>query len=149
MGNFLATSISIVLPLINYTVVLPYIFYPPRWGIPWSPPGSLVMGGVGAVVILTELLILGVLSGVMNTLRKCNKIDLKQSSKRSLWIIMGFILGNVLLFTMPFLKAPLLIAMIGLPYAGWLVHGLMTAVPVLLFGAMGNEKLLEDVCGGG
>lgn len=146
MGNLMATSMSIALPLINYSYVLPYIFYPTRWGIPWSPPGSLMAGLIGLVIITVELMIVGSISGIMNTVKSCNKIDVKMSVKRSMWIILGYMLGNVLLFTMPFLKAPLLIMTIGLPYAGWIAHGIMTAIPVMLFGAMGIDRLLGDVC---
>lgn len=142
----MVTCTSIALPLLNYTYVLPYIFYPPRWGIPWSPPGSLIMGTISLLVIITELVILGTVSGIMNTSKSCNKIDVKLSVKRSLWIIIGYLVGNLLLVTMPFLKAPLLIMTMGLPYAGWLVHGIMTAIPIMFFGAMGIERLLGDVC---
>ena len=146
MGNFIATCASIVLPLINHTVVLPFIFYPTRWGIPWYTPNGFVIGAMAFAVVILELMALGTLSGMMNTVKKCGKIDVKQSTKRSLWLVMGYLLGNLILLFMPFLKAPLLIFCMGLPYAGWLVHGVMTAIPVMLFGAMGVTKLLKDVC---
>lgn len=146
MGNFIATCATVVLPLFNYLVVLPFIFYPPRWGIPWYTPNGFVISFIGLLVLLMELVLVGTLSGVMNTVRKCNRYDIKLSMKRSLWIIMGYILGNIILFTMPFLKTPFLVPAIGLPYAGWLVHGLLTAIPVMLFGATGVTRLLGEVC---
>jgi hypothetical protein len=146
MGNLIATGATIVLPLFNYLVVLPYIFYPPRWGIPWYTPNGFVISFIGLLVILVELILIGTLSGVMNTLKKCNKINIKQSIKRSMWIIMGYIIGNIILLTMPFLKTPLLLAGLSVPYGGWWTHGIMTAIPVMYFGAMGITRLLADVC---
>ncbi len=142
----MVTAMSTFLPLINYLVVVPYIFYPSRWGIPYNRPNGFVIAIASIVIMLVELVILGTVSGIMNTVKECNRYDVKIALKRSLWIIIGYIVGNITLFFLPFLKAPFLIVGMGLPYAGWLIHGFMVSIPVMLFGAMGTTKILADIC---
>jgi len=38
------------------------------------------------------------------------------------------------------------LAGVSVPYGGWWTHGIMTAIPVMYFGAMGITRLLADVC---
>jgi hypothetical protein len=52
----------------------------------------------------------------------------------------------MVLIVLPFLKAPLLAVGLWMPYAGWIIHGIMVSAFVLLFGATGNSILRQEVC---
>lgn len=147
MGNFLATSASIGVPLFNNLVTVPYIFHPDRLGgMPWSEPSWIWLAFVTAVVNIITLMFLGTISGLMTTKKKCGKVDLFKSFHRSLWIVMGYFIGNTVLFMAPFIKAPLLPFMVMIPYGGWIVHGILVAISILFFGATGNAILRNEVC---
>ena len=147
MGNLLAATASVFVPLVNSLVIVPFIFHPDRWGtIPWHPPNWIFLGLVTFILNITALMILGTISGMMTTRNKCNKISVLQSVRRSMWLITGWLVGNLVLTVLPFLKAPLLAVGLWMPYAGWLIHGIMVAFFVLLFGAAGNSVLRDDVC---
>ena len=149
MGNIIAASASIGVPLMTKTVVTPYIFHPLRWGgIPWSQPHWIIMALVTFIVNVILLMFIGTVSGMMSTKKLCNKINLVRSIKRSLWIVMGYVVGNIMLAILPFVKAPILALTLWMPYAGWIVHGLCVAIFVLFFGAIGNSMLRNEVCRG-
>jgi hypothetical protein len=147
MGNFLAAGLSIFVPLFNHLITIPFIFHPYRWGgTPWSPPHWMIIGAMKVLLNISTLMLLGTLSGMMNTQRQCRKIDLLRSIKRSLWLVAGYFFGNAMLFAMPFIKVPLLAFTIWIPYSGWIVHGVLLAAILLFFGAMGNSFLRAEVC---
>jgi len=148
MGNLLVTGASIFVPLINNVVVAPYLLHPYNLGgLPWREPHWLFLGAFTFMLNIIVLMLLSMISGTMNTLNGCKKINFKKALKRSLWIVLGYIVGNITVFTMPFIKAPLLTIGIWLPYAGWLIHGFLVAPSIMFFGAMGNTVLRSDVCG--
>lgn len=147
MGNILAAGASVFIPLINHVITVPYIFHPLRWGgIPWSEPNGLVIGIVTKLLNILMLMIAGTISGIMSTKRKCDRMDVYMAIKRSMWLILGYTIGNMVLAVAPFIKVPVLMFTIWLPYAGWIAHGLCVSAFVLLFGAMGNMKLRGEVC---
>jgi hypothetical protein len=82
----------------------------------------------------------------MATKAECNKADYWDAFKRALWLVLGWVLGNILLRFIPFLKAPLLIVLMWIPYAAWIVHGILVAGVMLIMGAIGNTVAIENVC---
>jgi uncharacterized protein YacL len=147
MGNLLVASTSTFVPLFNHLVTIPYLYHPQRWGgIPWVEPGGITVGILEFVFNIITLLIMGTLSGMMTTQRECNKINVRYSIKRSLWVILGYLVGNTIVYLLPFIKAPVLAMLIWMPYAGWVAHGLLVAFSVLLFGAMGNAYQRWEIC---
>lgn len=149
MGNIIAAGASIGVPLLTTSVVVPYIFHPHRWGgVPWKEPNFIFLGLVSFIVNVIILMMLGTLSGLMTTKKECNRTNLGRSIKRSLWIVVGYIIGNILLALFPFIKVPLLPLVIWMPYAGWLVHGFLVSIPILFCGAIANGMLRNEVCRG-
>ena len=147
MGNFLASGLSIGVPLVNHLVTVPYLFHPHRWGgVPWSEPNFIFKGIISFILNVVVLMVIGTFSGLMTTKKECRKTNLTRSIKRSLWLVIGYIIGNLILFALPFIKAPLLAFSLWMPYAGWLVHGLCVAISVMWFGAIGNSILRNEVC---
>lgn len=138
---------SIGIPLFNHLVTIPYLFHPQRWGgIPWKEPNFLVMGLVTFILNVLCLMGVGTISGLMTTERECRQTDLWKSIRRSLWVVVGFVVGQIAIFFMPFVKAPLLAFSLWMPYAGWIIHGICVSVFVLFFGAIGNALLRAEVC---
>ena len=149
MGNAIATSSSIIVPLFNHLVTVPYLFHPQRWGgIPFKEPNVLFLGFIGFLANILSLMMLGTISGMMTTKKKCRKTNIMWTIKRSLWVVLGYYVGNLFLMVFPFVKAPLLIFTLWMPYAGWIVHGIFVGVFIMLFGAMGNSMLRNEVCRG-
>ena len=147
MGNLLATLGTIGVPLFNHLVTLPFIYHPNRWGgIPWQPPGWFELAVVTFIANITLILLLGTLGGIMSTKQKCNKYDVYLSLKRSLWKLIGYMVGSGVLAVMSSLKGPALVWLSWLPYANWLVHGTMVALPIFILGAMGPSVLRDEVC---
>lgn len=150
MGNLIATSASIFVPLFNHLVTMPYIYHPTRWGgVPWSEPSAFMSSFMHMFLNIILMAIIGVLSGTMSTLGACNKSNLRLSVLRSLWLVLGYLIGTAVISFMPFLKAPLLSVSVMFPYANWIVHGFLVSIFVLIFGAIGNNVLRKDICGGG
>lgn len=147
MGNLIATTLSVFVPLFNNLVTVPYIFHPNVFGgVPWTEPNWIVFGFVTYLVNLLSLSFLATMSGIMSTKTECNKTDWFKSFKRSFWFITGYIIGNIVLWILPFLKAPFLPFVVMIPYGGWLLHGAYLSVFMLIFGALGNQVLRDDVC---
>jgi hypothetical protein len=147
MGNLIATCVSVVVPLITKSVWMPYIYHPNRWGgIPWVEPNWLLMGIITFVLNAMMLSVIGTISGMMSTKGECDRYDVYLSVRRSVWMIMGYVIGNIMLFIVPYIKAPILPFFMWMPYAGWIVHGMLVGVVILLFGAMGNAILRKEVC---
>jgi hypothetical protein len=92
------------------------------------------------------LALIGMISGMMSTLGSCNKYDMYISMMRSIWLVLGYIVGTATISFIPFLKSPLLSVSVMFPYANWIVHGLLVSIFVLVFGAIGNNALRNDVC---
>ena len=148
MGNLLASIASIGVPLFNHLVTIPYIFHPYRWGgVPWTPPGIFTLGIITLIANVAAMMLLGTLSGIMSTKQKCDKVDIAKSIKRSIWITLGFLISNAVLSVLSSLKGPILIWLSFLPYASWVVQGVMCSIVVLLFGSIGNTLLRSEVCG--
>lgn len=146
MGNLIVTIGSVFIPLISDKLIIPFMYHPSRWGgIPWSEPGisASILSFFSNIMMLV---ILSTISGMMTTSRKCRKKDLKQSVKRSTWVVLGYIIGNIAAFFLPIIKAPILMATMWLPYAGYIAHGILVGLFVLLFGAMGNARLRMEIC---
>ena len=149
MGNLMAAVASIGVPLFTHSVTVPFLFHPSRWGgMPWHEPSWLVLGIVTLLCNVATLMGLGTLSGLMTTKRECNKMDPLLSVQRSIWLVVGYIVGNIFLLVMPFIKAPFLPFTFWLPYSAWLVHGFLLSGWILLFGAIGNSVLRQNVCRG-
>lgn len=149
MGNAITTVSSIYVPLINHLVTVPYLFHPHRWGgVPFKQPNFLYLGFIGLMVNIASLMIIGTVSGMMSTSKECRKINIIRSIKRSLWIVLGYYMGNLFLTFFPFVKAPALLMTVWLPYSGWIVHGMFVSAFILFFGAMGNSILRNEVCRG-
>jgi hypothetical protein len=147
MGNLLASTISIGVPLFNHLVTIPYLYHPYRWGgIPWTPPGFLKLAIATLIANVALIMLIGTISGIMSTKQKCNKTDLKKSIINSLWLTFGFLLSNGLLSVFASLKGSALVWLAFMPYASWIVQGLMSFVVVLFFGALGNNMLRNSVC---
>ena len=146
MGNLIVTIGSIFIPLISDKLIIPFLYHPMRWGgIPWNEPGmsaSFLSFSFNILMLIT----LATISGMMTTTRKCNKKNFYRSLKRSIWVVLGYIIGNMSAFFLPIIKAPMLIATMWLPYAGYLAHGVIVSIFVLLFGAMGNARLRIEIC---
>ena len=149
MGNIITASTSTIIPLFNHLVTVPYLMHPHRWGgVPWKEPGFFYVAIIGFLVNILSLMIMGTISGLMTTKKECRKTNISRSIKRSLWIVAGYLFGNGVLTFLPFIKAPLLIFLFWVPYAGWVVHGILVSMFILIFGAMGNSMLREEVCRG-
>lgn len=147
MGNLLATSASIFVPLFNHLVTMPYLYHPTRWGgLPWVEPSPLMNGFMHIFLNIIVLALIGMISGMMSTLGSCNKYDMYISMMRSIWLVLGYIVGTATISFIPFLKSPLLSVSVMFPYANWIVHGLLVSIFVLVFGAIGNNALRNDVC---
>ena len=147
MGNLLATSASIFVPLFNHLVTMPYLYHPTRWGgLPWVEPSPFMSKFMHVALNIIVMSLIGMVSGMMSTLGSCNKYDIRLSLMRSLWLVLGYLVGTVFISFAPFLKAPLLSVSVMFPYANWIVHGLLVSVFVLVFGAIGNNVLRNDVC---
>jgi hypothetical protein len=146
MGNLIVTIGSIFVPLVSEKLLIPFIFHPLRYGgIPWSEPG-ITASILTWFLNIAMLIILSTISGMMSTTRECNKKDIMRSIKRSTWVILGYFIGNFVSFFLPIIKAPILLATMWLPYAGYIAHGSLVSIFVLLFGAMGNAKLRSEIC---
>lgn len=147
MGNLIATSASIIIPMVNKLIIVPYVFHPYRWGgVPWSQPSDLLIMFANFALNIVMLMGAGTLSGIMTTEAACNRHDTWIAFKRSAWIILGYLVGNWVVFALPIIKAPMLAILSWLPYAGLVVHGLLVAFWVMLFGAIGNSVNRADVC---
>jgi hypothetical protein len=147
MGNILASIGSIWVPLFTHLVTVPFIFHPLRWGgIPWGQPHWLLLGIVTFLCNAITLMGLGTISGLMTTKKECNRTNILRSIKQSLWLVLGFVIGNLIMFLLPFLKVPVLLLTLWLPYAGWIAHGICVFPAVLFCGALGNGMLRGAVC---
>lgn len=149
MGNLIAAGLSTFVPLTTHLITVPYIFHPERWGgIPWREPSAITYTVVTVISNVMMMMLLGTLSGMMTTRQKCGRSDARKSLGRSIWVLLGFAIGSLVLAVAPVIKAPMLSAFSSwLPYAGWIVHGAITAIFVLAFGYIGNSKVRRDVCG--
>jgi len=147
MGNLIVTLSSIFIPLINKTVSVPYLLDPNRWGgIPWQPPSEIYVATIEYILNIIILSLFATVSGVMNTERKCRKRSWWESFIKSLWVVLAYIIGNIVFYFMPLVKAPMLSTLGFLPFAGIIVNGLLVAIPIMLFGAIGNTVLINKVC---
>lgn len=147
MGNFLACTASIGVPLLTKLVTIPFLLHPTRWGgIPWKEPHWAFMGFMTVFLNLLSIMILGTLSGMMTTEQACRKHDILQSFRRSTWLVLGYLVGNALLMIFPFIKVPFLLFGMWLPYAGYLIHGFLVSIVMMFFGAMGNTILRAQIC---
>ena len=147
MANLLATMTSIVIPLWVSEIFVPFLYHPYRWGgIPWSPPSHFNMMLITKILTFGLLTVTGTLSGMMSTIGKCRKSDWRKSLHRSLWFVLGYVLGNLMVIFIPFIKAPLLAGLMFLPYAKYIAHGLLVGIMTLIFGAIGNQILRDEVC---
>jgi hypothetical protein len=148
MGNLLATLGTIGVPLFNHLVTIPFIYHPNRWGgIPWQAPSLMQLTIVTFIANISLVLLLGTLGGIMSTKKKCDKVDIGKTMWRNIWRILGFLAGNAALAVFSSLKGPMLVWLGWVPYASWVVHGVLVAIPVLIMGALGTSVLLSDVCG--
>lgn len=146
-GNFISALLSIPVPLITRMLFIPYLFHPSRWGgHPWTPPSELIQTGLSVVINLLIIFLLGILSNIMVTLKTCNKKDLSASARRASWTVIGWVIGSIVIFFLPFLKAPLLTFTIAVPFAGYLVTGLLVSIFVYIFSEIGNNVIISDVC---
>ena len=147
MGNLIVTGASIFIPLLNKLVTVPFLFHPYRWGgVPWKAPGDITVMLATFIMNILMLSILATISGMMSTEKECRKHDVWLSFKRSMWAILGYIVGNIVVFLMPLLTAPLLAMFVWLPYAGIIVPSMMVSIFIMLFGAIGNTVLRSNVC---
>lgn len=147
MGNLIVTVCSVFIPLVTKVHIVPYLFHPYRWGgVPWTPPGDIMIRIVTFLLNIGMLSLLATISGLMTTEQQCNKHDLLLSLKRSTWVIVGYIVGSLVVFLMPLLTAPLLAMFVWLPYAGIIVPSMLVSIFVMIFGALGNTVLRENVC---
>jgi hypothetical protein len=149
MGNFLVSITSIFVPLFVKTKLMPLHYNPYNYNInePWTPPNKINYELVYNFYILIILLGLGTISGTMATIRNCEKKNYLKSFLHSFFIVIGFIIGNIVLLIMPFLKAVLILCLMGFtPYTDYIAHGIITSLFVMVFGAIGNSKLISSVC---
>lgn len=89
---------------------------------------------------------MGTISNIMNNLKKCNDYGFNNALKYSYFPLLGYFLGNLVLFILPIIKAPLLAIFIWLPYANYIVHGMLVAIFVLFSGYMGTKKEIAAEC---
>jgi hypothetical protein len=147
MGNLITASTTVFIPLFIKKIIMPFFFHPYNNGsIPWTPPNGFTYNIVSIFFTLIILIGIGTISGIMATLSHCNKYEYGKSIFNTKYIIFGYFLANIILFIIPIIKAPLLVVLIWLPYADYIVHGIYTAIFVLLFGALGNSRLIHDIC---
>ena len=145
MGNLIVSSLSIFIPLTVKKIIMPYVYYP-SLDKQWTPPNGFIYN-ITSMFFSTIILIgLATISGIMVTLKYCNKYEPHTSFSNTYWIIIGYFIGNFILLLFPILKAPLLICIIWVPYADYISHGLFVYIFVLIFGAIGNSKLIKKVC---
>lgn len=149
MGNLIAAGLSTFVPLTTHLVTIPYILHPERWGgMPWREPSAVTYTLLTMLSNVILMMMLGTLSGMMTTKQKCNRSDVRKSMWRSIYGVIGFIIGSIVLAVAPVIKAPALSFFSSwLPYAGWIVHGAIVAIFVLVFGAFGNNSVRRAVCG--
>ena len=147
MGNLVVTLASIPLPLITDKIIAPFIFHPERWGgIPYRPPGYFKLTFFTGCVNIAILIALSMLSSATSAIRECDKVDWWISFKRSGWVVLGYLLGNLFAFTMPIIKSPMISVLMFLPYCGYWVNGLIVAPFILLMGALMNTRVRTDIC---
>jgi hypothetical protein len=150
MGNFIASALSIFVPLTTHLVVLPYMYHPERLGgIPWKPPNPIMLMLVKFISNIAMIIALGTLSGMMTTKQKCKKYDTAKSFSSSKWLVLGFIIGHVVLQLLRNIKSVPLANLSWMPYADWIVTGTIVSIFVLSLGAIGNTKLRKSVCSAG
>lgn len=147
LGNLISALLSIPVPLLTRTVLIPYLFHPKRWGSqPWTPPSEILQSGFSFFFSFLIIWALGTLSNTMVTLKTCNKYNTYRSVLRASWTVIGWLVGSVVIYFLPFLKAPLLTFTIAVPFAGYLVTGFLVAIFVYLFSEIGNQVIISDVC---
>lgn len=145
MGNLITTITSIFVPLGVDSYIVPYVFHPYRWGgVPWTPPSAFSLFFVSNLFIFLILSLIGTLSGVMASLRTCNKYNLQQAISNSIFIIIGYIVGNTILFVLPVIKGPILTIFGWLPWANYLIHGTLVAFVIMIFGSIANAKIIDN-----
>lgn len=147
MGNLIVTGASIFVPLLNHLITVPYLYSPLVWGgIPWSAPSQVMLGVVRVILNIMLLTALATLSGMMTTERECQELQWSYSLQNAFWVLMGYGIGSIFATVMPVAKAPLLSLLVWMPYASWIVHGIIVAPFIMLFGAIGNGYQRHEVC---
>jgi hypothetical protein len=147
MGNLITSMVTVASPLITREFLIPKLMHPLNWGgIPFKPPGIMMYM---FLYILFNLSLIGsaaTVSGLMTTVRQCNKWSLRSAIGNALWACGFALLGMIILAFVPFIKSPVLAVIGWLPYANHLVTGLYLAIAVLIGGMIGNNYNRHDVC---
>lgn len=147
MGNLIASLGSIGVPLFHHLVTIPYLYHPRRWGgVPWVPPSLIQLAIVTVLLNIISMVILGTVSGIMTTKQKCQKSNLLKSMLNSVWVVAGLLIGNVFMSFFGAIKGPFLVWLNWMPYASWVVQGIMVSLLVMIFGSIGNTLLRKSVC---
>jgi len=139
--------VTVFAPLISKEYLIPMIMHPRRWGgIPFKPPSSLKYA---LLYMICNFIIIGlaaVLSGMMTTLRECDKVDVIASIKNTQWVILSAFIGMLILMFIPFIKAPVIAVLSWMPYANHIVTGLYLSVIVMIGGMYANTFNRRMVC---
>lgn len=147
MGNLVVAATSVMVPLFNRTITVPFFYHPYRWGtIPWHEPNPWIVFGLTVFFNIIMLSILGTISGMMSTMRECRKYDFWESVTRSFSIVVGYIVASGFLFMFPMIKAPFLSMLSSVPYASYIVQGFLVAPFILIVGAISNQALRKSIC---
>ena len=150
MGNLIVATSSIFVPILTKTFTYPYIMHPYRWGgLPWEEPGIFAQGAVTKMLNFGTIMTLAAISNMMNSVKTCHKVDLWLSYRRSIFALIGYIVGQLVAYFVPMVKAPIVGFLTWLPYAGYIADGLITFPFILFFGSMGTAKIRSDICGDG
>ena len=147
MGNLITAGTSIFIPFFVRLTVLPAIYNPYRWGgIPWKPPNIIIFTIVKIFFNLFLLQCVAFITGIMSTMAACDNYDAWTIYKNTYWPLLGFIIGNIIITTVPIIKATILPAVMWMPYAHYIVHGSLVAIFVLIFGAIGTTDNINAIC---
>src|SRR3990167_5069496 len=110
MGNLVTGITTVFTPLMVKEFIIPMLYHPYRWGgIPFHVPSTATLSAV--YLGLTFLIIGGaaIVSGMMTTLKECNKARPLTALNNSKWVLVWTFIGLVIINMFPFIKAPLLV----------------------------------------
>lgn len=145
--HFIPLLLIIIIPLLTKELIIPYLLHPFRFGgIPFKKPSAIKYGILYLLIIVFIICALDSLSNSLTTMKECNEVNMWKSIKATKWMAISISFGLILLFLVPFLKAPLLALFFAVPYSNQIVTGIML-LPFALFGYfIGKRTVKKNVC---
>jgi hypothetical protein len=148
MIELIITIIAIIItPLITKEILIPWLMHPRKFGgIPFKPPGFIKYSLLYIFVSYTFLTSISLVTQSMKSIDTCNKIDIWEAIYQSKWILLFIIIGFIVLFVLPIIKAPLLVMLLALPYSTHIATG-VAMLPFSLCGHyIASKRYMKQVC---